>query len=118
MIDKESVAPILYHPDFTEEFSIEAAASQVGLGAVLTHNYKIEGGQISRPVCSGQVRTGEERQNNATEHKAPAVIWAVSTLYLNIMGMHFTIITNHNALKALRNKSVQGRSIGGIDGFP
>ena len=43
LIDKESVAPILYHPDFTEEFSIEAAASQNGLGAVLTHDYKKEG---------------------------------------------------------------------------
>ena len=61
---------------------------------------------------------GEERQGNVMEHKAPAVIWAVSTLYSNIMGMHFTIITSHNALKALRNKSVQGRSIGGIGGFP
>ena len=50
LIDKESVAPILYHPNFTEEFSIEAAVSQRGLGAVLTYNYKIEGGQISRPV--------------------------------------------------------------------
>ena len=49
LIDKESVAPILYHPNFTEEFSIEAAASQVGLGAVLTQDYKREGGHISRP---------------------------------------------------------------------
>ena len=49
-IDKESIAPILYHPDFTEESSIEAAASKVVLGGVLSHNYEIEGRQISRPV--------------------------------------------------------------------
>ena len=32
LIDKESNAPILYNPEFTEEFSIEIAGSQVGLG--------------------------------------------------------------------------------------
>ena len=44
LIDKESNAPILYHPDFTEEFSIEAAASQAGLRGCVNSQLQIEGG--------------------------------------------------------------------------
>ena len=33
------------------------------------------------------------------------MVWAVKTFNLYIMGIHFTIITNHNALKALTNKT-------------
>ena len=41
--DKLSIAPILKYSDFTKEFAIETDASQVGLGAVLTQEYEIEG---------------------------------------------------------------------------
>ena len=47
---KLSLAPILKYPDFTKEFSIEMDASQVGLGAVLTLEYKIEGKKYFKPV--------------------------------------------------------------------
>ena len=58
-IDKESVAPILYHPSFTEEFSMEAAASQVGLGPILTHDYKKKADRFPDLSCS---RAGQNRR--------------------------------------------------------
>ena len=41
-----------------------------------------------------------------TDQEALAVVWAVKSFNLYIIGMHFTIITNHIALKALTNNSV------------
>ena len=52
---------------------------------------------------------GEERQNNVMEHKAPALIWAISTLYLNIMGMHFKIITNLKCVVNFQNQVCPGK---------
>ena len=48
--DKLSTAPILKYPDFTKEFAIETDASQVGLGAMLTQEYKVEGEKFFMPV--------------------------------------------------------------------
>ena len=97
--------------DFTKEFSVETDASQVGLGAVLTQVYEIEGEQRSLPVVyASRSLKGAERKYSVTDQEALAVVWAVKTFNSYIMGTHFTIITDHNALKALTNKSVlEGR---------
>ena len=41
-----------------------------------------------------------------TDQEALAVVWGVKTFILYIMRTHFTIIINHNVLKALIDKSV------------
>ena len=106
-----SKAPILQDPDFTKEFSVETDTSQVGLGAVLTQVYEIEGKQRSLPVAyASRSLKGAERKYSVTDQEALAVVWAVKTFNLYIMVTHFIFITNHNALKALTNKSVlEGR---------
>ena len=43
---------ILKYPDFTKEFAIKTDASQVGLGAVLTQEYKIEGKKYLCLCCT------------------------------------------------------------------
>ena len=97
--DMLSKAPILQYPDFTKEFSVETDTSQVGLGAVLTQVYEIEGKQRSLPVVyASRSLKGAERKYSVTDQEALAVVWAVKTFNLYIMGTHFTIITNHNAL--------------------
>ena len=78
---------------------------------MLTQVYEIEGEQRSLPVAyASRSLKGAERKYSLTDLEALAVVWAVKTFNLYIMGTHFTIITDHNVLKALTNKSVlEGR---------
>ena len=45
-----SLAYILKYPNFMKEFVIEMDTSQIGLGAVLTQEYKVEGEKFFMPV--------------------------------------------------------------------
>ena len=78
-----SSAPILKYPDFTKEFGIETDASQVGLGAVLTQEYEIEGKKYFLPVLYASRSLKEAKgQYSVTDLKELAVVWAVKTFRL------------------------------------
>ena len=101
---KSTYTPI---PRITKEFSVETDASQVGLGAVLTQVYEIEGKQRSLPVAyASRSLKGAERNYSVMDQEALAVVWAAKTFNSYNMRTHFTIITNNNALKALTNKLI------------
>ena len=103
--DKLSSSSILQYPDFTIEFSIKTNTSQAGLGALLTQEYKIEGKKISMQVCfASRSLKGAKRQYSVTDQEGLAVVWAVKIFKSYIMGTHFKVVTDHNALKALVNK--------------
>ena len=86
-------------------------ASQVGLGAVLTQEYEIEGKKYFMPVSyAGRSLKGAKRQYSMTDLKALAVVWAVKTFRLYVMGTRFKVVTDHNALIALVHKAtLEGR---------
>ena len=85
-----------------KKFAIKTDASQVGLGAVLTQEYKIKGKKIFMPVLyASRSLKGAERQYSVTDLEALAVVWAVMTFKSYVMGTHFKVVTDHNALKAL-----------------
>ena len=89
-----------------KEFAIETDASQVGLGAVLTQEYKVEGEKFFMPVLyASRSLKGAERQYSVTDLEALAVVWAVKTFKSYVMGTRFKVVTDHNALKALVNKA-------------
>ena len=44
---------------------------------------------------------GAKRQYSVMDPEALAVFWAVKTFRLYVMGTHFKVVTNCNALKAL-----------------
>ena len=46
-----------------------------------------------------------KRQYSVTDLIALAVVWAVKTFRLYIMGIRFKVVTDHNALKALIHKA-------------
>ena len=81
------IGTILKYPDFTKEFAIETDASQVGLGAVLTLEYKIEGKKYFMPVLyASRSLKGAKRQYSVMDLKALAVVWAVKMFRLYVMG--------------------------------
>ena len=103
---KLSMAPILKYPDFMKEFAIKTDASQVGLGAVLTQEYKIKGKKIFMPVLyASRSLKGAKRRYSVTDLEALAVVWAVKTFKSYVMGTRFKVVTDHNALKALVSKA-------------
>ena len=101
-----SLAPILKCPDFLKEFANKTDASQVGLGAVLTQEYKIEVKKYFMNVLYARKSLkGAKRWYSVTDFESLAVVWAFKTFRLYVMGTRFKVVTNHNALKALVNKA-------------
>ena len=85
-----------------KEFAIKTDASQVGLGAVLTQEYKIEGKKIFMPVLyASRSLKGAKRRYSVTDLEALAVAWAVKTFRSYVMGTQFKVVTDNNALNAL-----------------
>ena len=109
--NKLSLAPILKYPNFMKKVVIETDASQVGLGAVLTQEYKIEGKKNFMPVSyASRSFKKVKRQYSVTNLESLAVVWAVKTFRLYVMGTRFKVVTDHNALKALIHKAtLEGR---------
>ena len=67
-------------------------ASPTGIGAVLEQN--------ERPViCISRKLTKAEQGYSQTQREALAVYWAVKRLHKYLFGAHFTIVTDHEALK-------------------
>ena len=102
-------APILRFPDWKKVFWLETDASNVGIGAVLTQ--EVEGCEERMPVAyaSRSLRSAEKNYLT-TDKEGLAIVWAVKNFKSYIFGMHFKIVTDHSALKALQQKeNLEGR---------
>ena len=101
-------APVLRFPDWAKQFFIETDASQVGIGAALTQEHEEE---IRLPVAyASRSLNDTERRYSTTDREGLAVIWAVKYFMSYILGMPFTIVTDHSALTALKTKEkLEGR---------
>ena len=92
--NKLSSAPSLKYPNFIKEFAIETDASQVGLGAMLTQEYKVEGEKFFMPVLYASRSLKEaKRQYSVTDLEAFSVVWAVKTFKSYVMGTRFKVVT-------------------------
>ena len=101
-------APVLRFPNWQKRFFIKTDASDVGIGAALTQENEVK---IRLPVAyASQTLDTTERKYSVTDREGLGVIWAVKHFVSYILGMPFTIVTNHAALKALRTKErLEGR---------
>ena len=102
-----TTAPVLALPDFSKPFTIQCDASGVALGVVLTQEG--EGGE--HPIVyASRVLTAAERNYSTSEKECLAVLWAIKKIRPYNEGYKFRVITDHSALKWLRNlKDPTGR---------
>ena len=100
-------APILAYPRFDQPFVLQTDASDLGLGAVLTQVDAYGNERVisyaSRPL------TNREKGYSATEKEALAVVFATDYYRVYLLGKHFTLITDHSALRWLHSVEPKGR---------
>ena len=100
-------APILRFPYFNKKFFVETDASKVGVGAMLSQSHTQDGISERLPVAyASRLLSEAERNYGITDLEGLVVLWAISYFETYIHGMHFTVITDHLALKALKEKLV------------
>ena len=99
-------APILQYPDYEEPFILFIDASMTGLGAVLAQ--KKNGKEVVIAYASRSTNQ-HEANYSITDLECLAVVWAVQH-FQHYLFNHFTIVTDHSALKWLKTcKIPKGR---------
>ena len=95
-------APILAHPDFSKEFTLQVDACIYGIGAVLCQK---QNGQERVIAYSSRTLTPAESKWTINQLEALAVVWACEKFRTYLVGNHFTIQTDHEPLTWLKNHS-------------
>ncbi len=87
-------------PDLNKPFTIQTDASGVGLGAVLLQAKGKGVDEEMKPIYfASRGLTKAETNYSATELECLAVIWAIKKFKTYIEYTHFTVETDHQALK-------------------
>jgi len=88
--------PILRQPDHSKPFYIYTDASGYALGAILSQFDD----NSNEYVCqyASRLLKGAEIHYGITEKECLAVIWAIRQFRTYVHGVHFHVITDHNAL--------------------
>jgi RNase H-like domain found in reverse transcriptase/Reverse transcriptase (RNA-dependent DNA polymerase)/Integrase zinc binding domain/Integrase core domain len=90
--------PILAHFDATADTVLTCDASATALGACLS---QISNG-VERPVgFASRLLTPTESKYSASEREALACLWASEKWHFFLYGRHYTLITDHSALRTL-----------------
>ncbi|CAB0016071.1 unnamed protein product [Nesidiocoris tenuis] len=92
-------SPVMAVPNFELPFVVQTDASVQGLGAVLTQRFH-DGEKVI--AYASRKLTGLERAYTATELECLAVLFAVERFRPYLEGCRFTVITDHHALKWLK----------------
>jgi transposase InsO family protein len=100
-------APILAYPDPQVEFIVDTDASAYGIGAVLS---QVQNGQERVIAYGSRSLTKEERRYCVTRQELLAIVYFLKYFRHYLYGRHFTVRTDHGALRWLINfKDPQGQ---------
>ena len=97
-------APILQYPDFDKEFIVYTDASGTGLGTVLSQ--KDENGRERVIAYASRSLNKHEQNYGITDQEGLAVIWAIKHFHHYLCLKHFTVVTDHSALKFLKTSQI------------
>ena len=102
-----SDAPVLAHPDFSEQFILDTDACDSGIGAVLSQKI----GGTERPVAyASKSLTKAERRYCVTRKELYAVVFFVKYFRHFLYGKNFLVRTDHSSLRWLLNfKNPEGQ---------
>ena len=93
---------ILHLPDMTRPFMVKVDASSYALGAILT---QVDDERRERVVAyASRTLNTHERKWGASEKECLSLVYAVTHFHNFLYGNHFTIITDHAALKYLKKQ--------------
>ena len=103
-------APILAYPDFSKDsgmFILDADASQVGMGAVLSQRQ----GDVERVIgYASQVLTKSQRNYSTYERELLAVVTFAQQFRCYLLGKPFLLRSDHQAIRSLMSsKEPAGR---------
>ena len=91
---------VLARADFSKPFIIQCDASGSTLGALLSQLFK-DGEHLI--IYASRMLTPAERNYSTTKRECLALLWAIKKFRPYVEGYKFTTITDHSALKWLRN---------------
>ena len=104
-----TTAPILFPPDWEQEFHVTIDASGWCLGAIL---WQYQGDRKEGPIYyASRQMSPAERNYTTTEREALAVVYACRKFRHYLLGYRIVFHTDHNSLKYLVNKPDLSRRI-------
>ena len=100
-------APILTYPDFGKEFVLQTNASDYGVGAVLSQLDDL--GNENVIAYASEALSPREQKYSTTDKEVFAVVFGTAHFRVYLLGRHFKLITDHNALRWLHTMEAKGR---------
>ncbi len=100
-------APILTYPDFGKEFVLQTNASDYGVGAVLSQLDDL--GNENVIAYASKALSPREQKYSTTDKEVFAVVFGTAHFRVYLLGRHFKLITDHNALRWLHTMEAKGR---------
>lgn len=94
-----------YIPDFNEPFVVTTDASNTGIGAILK---QIINGEERVVDWASKKLSDAEKKYGITEKEFLAMAWAIEHYEYYLKGRKFKVITDHQALIAMKNKEIFG----------
>jgi hypothetical protein len=92
-------APVLMHPNFEKPYQVHTDACKEGLGAVLV---QYDSAKKEHPVAYiSRALRKHEKNYSVTEWECLAIVWAVKKWRHYLLGVPFTVVTDHSALTSL-----------------